>query len=283
MAEQRLLTGITPGLPNIAEGSGVTVATTVVFGEDGTLDGVEFLTTNTISGTYGVAAWQATADDTPAESGTGTLIGSKAAAPSGANTMQSVYFDVPVNVVAGVKYRLGLRTSEGRYAATGGYFNSAGLTAGDITAPQTGTDGYANGTFIESIAAYPTKTFNGNLYLVGPIYTTSADVPPEEHTSAGTARATAAASGTVTTSRAVAGSAVAVATATGSATTRRTLAGTASALASARATITPRHVAAGAARATATGGTYTAGGSPGPWLTARTRQRRIVTRTQVAR
>jgi hypothetical protein len=283
MAQQRLLTGLTPTSPNVVENIANTVATTVVFAEDGTLDGIEFLTTNTISGTYGVAAWQTTADDSPAETGTGTLLDAEAVTPVGTNTMQSVFFDPPIPVTAGVKYRLGLRTSEARYAATGGYFNSAGLTSGDITAPQTGTDGYANGTYIESATAYPVKTFNGNLYHVGPIYTPAGEVPPEEHTSTGTGRATADARATVATVRVSVGSATAGAGATASASTRRTSTGTLAATASASASITPCHVSTGTARATATGGNYTAGGSPGPWLTSRRRQGRIVSRTQVAR
>ena len=57
-------------------------------------------------------------------------------------------------------------------------FNSAGLTSGDITAPQTGTSPTAvgqvdNGSFIESVATYPNKTFNGNFYFIGPVFVAS--------------------------------------------------------------------------------------------------------------
>jgi hypothetical protein len=179
---QTLFVAETPTLPNINEGSPVTVSTTVVFAVDGTLDGFQIYAPATVSGTFSGAAWQITADDSPADTGTGTLIASVAMPSLTPSVWQQVMLAVPVAVTAGTPYRIGYRTSEGRYAATGGGFNSAGMTNGDISAPQTGTvlgiGTIANGTFIESVTLYPNKTFNGNKYFIGPVFTAGGATTP---------------------------------------------------------------------------------------------------------
>lgn len=193
---QTLFVAETPSLPNINEGSPVTVATTVVFAVDGTLDGFQVYPPATVSGTFSGAAWQITADDSPADTGTGTLIATAAMPALTPSTWQQVALAVPVAVTAGTAYRIGFRSSEGRYAATGGGFNAAGMTNGDISSPQTGTNvpsigTIANGTFIESATLYPTKTFNGNKYFIGPVFTPTVE-PAEGEAALGLGLAVAA-------------------------------------------------------------------------------------------
>lgn len=164
-----------PTSPNISEGVPVTVATTVVFAVNGTLDGIQVYGPSTISGVFSGAAWEVTADDSPAGSGTGTLIGT-VAMPTVVPGYQIFNFASPIPVTAGIAYRIGLRSSVGRYAADPGGFNAAGMVNGNISSPQTGTNvpsigTIANGTFIGSATAYPTNTFNGNKYYVGPVFT----------------------------------------------------------------------------------------------------------------
>lgn len=292
MVQQTLYTNQTFNVADAAEGGPVTVATTFVPAVDGTVDGVQIYGESNPVGTHTGVLYEVTADDTGADgssgSGTGTEMKVSGTLTIAASSWQTFMFDTPVPVVAGKAYRIGYRTSLGHYAAQAGGYNAAGITNGDLSAPKTGdpAGGFAvikNGTFIPSITLYPNRTFNGNMYPIGPVFTAAGVIPPEEHTSTGTARATADARATVTTTRVSTGTAPATAAATASVATRRVSTGTAPALASARASITPRHVSTGTARATATAGSYTAGGSPGPWLRTRAKQRRIVTRTQVAR
>jgi hypothetical protein len=168
-----LWTSQTPALPDINEAQPVTVALTMTFAVAGTVSGIRFYGPATVGGgTYQGVLYQITAADGPSSPGTGagTLLGSGtfgALTPGAWNTVAIT----PVAVTPGVAYRVGVRTSEGRYAATGGFFNASGLTNGNITAPQTGADPVGigqlfNGAFIESIASYPSKTFNGNAYFV---------------------------------------------------------------------------------------------------------------------
>jgi hypothetical protein len=172
-----LFTSETPSIANVSEAQNVTVATTFTVATNGNVTGGRFYApTTTGSGTFELALWQITADDSPAASGTGTLLASASFGTLTAGTWNSVAFSSAVAVTTGVAYRIGVRTSEGRYTATGAFFNSAGLTNGDLTGPQTGTDPAGigpldNGSFIESISAYPNKTFNGNCYFVDPSFT----------------------------------------------------------------------------------------------------------------
>ena len=181
MAQQTLFTNEVPTLGNISEGQPVTVATTVTFAVDGTLDGIQVYMPATVSGTFSGAAWEITADDDP--TGAGTLLDTVAMPTPTPSAWQTFMFVTPIPVVAGKAYRIGKRTTEGRYVATGGGFNGAGMTNGDISAPQTGGTAAGltpiyNGTFIESVSAYPNKTFNGNKYFVGPVF--SPTVVPAE-------------------------------------------------------------------------------------------------------
>lgn len=292
MAQQVLFTTQTFNVPDAAEGGPVTVATTVVPAVDGTFDGLQYFGESNPTGVHSGVVWEITADDTGADGssgpGAGTVLKTVAIPTVLASTWQTVMFDTPLPVVAGKAYRCGYRTSLGHYAAQAGGFNSAGIVNGDLSSPKTGdpVGGFSvikNGTFVPSITEYPARTFNGNMYPVGPIFTASGDIPPETHTSTGTASLAATASASSSTRRSVAAVAALDLTARAVAATRRSSAGTGTLAATARASVASRRPTTGTAALTVAAGQYTAGGSPGPWLTSRRRQGRIVTRTQVAR
>jgi hypothetical protein len=182
-----LFSSQTPTLTNVSEAVPVTVATTVYFTVSGTVTGGRFYAPTTIgAGTYSMALWQVTADDSPAGTGTGTLLASSnnfgAVTPGAWN---SIAFTSSAPVTTGVAYRIGLRTSEGRYTATGAGFSTAGITNGNIVAPQTGTNPAAvgiglldNGSFGSGLVNYPASTFNGNQYFVDVEFADAGDITP---------------------------------------------------------------------------------------------------------
>lgn len=271
MTQQVLYTDQTFNVADANEGIAVTVATTFVPAVDGTLDGVQIFGATNVAGTHEGVAWRITADDTGADvssgPGAGTLLDTVPLTGLLPAEWQLFMFDDPIPVLAGVAYRVGHRTSLGHYAARSGGYSAAGITNGDLSAPQTMTSAggfavIANGTFVPSGTAYPARTFNGGLYPIGPVFT--AGSPPEDHVSSGTAHAVAGATAAISTTR--------VST------------GIAHAGAAAAATVSPQKPTSGTARAVATASNYSAGGAPGPWLISRRRQpTRIVSRTQVAR
>jgi hypothetical protein len=178
-----LFTSQTPSLGNVSEGAPVTVATTVWFSGDGTVTGGRFYGPSTVgSGSFVLAMWQITADDSPAGTGTGTLLGTATFGTLTAGAWNSVSFSSPISVTANTAYRIGVRSSEGRYAATGGFFNSGSISNGGITASSTGANPTGigvldNGSYIENTTSYPNKTFNGNLYFVDVAYTAAPTAP----------------------------------------------------------------------------------------------------------
>jgi hypothetical protein len=200
----------TPGLPDVNESQNVTLGTAVQFGVAGTALGVQFLAPQNPSGTYEGVMWEATLDDNPAETGTGTVLANKTFGAITAAVMNSVTFDTPITIDTSKTYVFGIRTSAGRYAATGGYFATA-VVVGDITAvadqATTPLGTIANGRFIDgSITAYPNKTFGHNGYFAGPIFQPSGG-GPEVHTTTGTAAGGMAGTATVVTLRITAGTA----------------------------------------------------------------------------
>lgn len=178
---ETLYTTQTPALTDVSEGQNTTVATTVVFAAAGNVKGGRFYAPATVSGTFAIALWQITADDNPADTGTGTLLASATAGTVTAGAWNTVTFSSPVAVDTSHAYRIGLRTSAGRYTATGNFFGSA-LTNGNITAPadqaSVAIGTVANGTFIDaSVTAYPIHTFNKNGYFVDPVFDVASAAP----------------------------------------------------------------------------------------------------------
>jgi hypothetical protein len=178
-----LFTSQTPSSADNSDGTpGITSAVTVVFAEDGFVNGVRVFTTTTVGGTYTGGFWQVTASDP----GTGTSLASKVysgSTPAG-GTWLDIAFDDPVPVTAGVAYRAGVHNSEGRYVATLGFFGSP-LTNGDITAPaHNGTAGaftVSQGVFrIDASPGYPNSPGGGGTnYFADVDYTASVGITGE--------------------------------------------------------------------------------------------------------
>lgn len=310
-----LFEGATPGGAQFLDGSpGLKVCHTVNFegGDDevvGQITELWWYCGPNTGGTWTLLLWRATAAD-DGFGGAGAPLASKAFVGSpAANAWNKVVLDPPIDVKGGVnRYRHGVHNGQ-YYWAQNGFFNGHDEVNGPISALRSGDTSSGLGTIYQGTFAagadtstYPQQTGTQANYGVDITFEPSGGEPPEEHTTAGTASAsatatsaavkrgisagtgTAAATATaaVASTRVTSGTAAAAATATATTAGVRTSAGTASAAATARATISKRATTAGTASATATGGTYSAQGAPGPWLTKRNRDPRIVTRVQVA-
>lgn len=189
---ESLFTSQTPTLTNVSEAQTVTVGITVVFAVAGSVGAARFYAPTTLGGTFEAALWSVDTDDVPAVSGTGTLLGSATFGTLTSGAWNTVSFSSPIAVAANTAYRISVRTSQGRYTATGAFFNSAALTSGNVSAPQTGTNptgigNLDNGSFIESITTYPNKTFNGNAYFVDVVFDASGGSTPITIADAGSA------------------------------------------------------------------------------------------------
>lgn len=174
-----LFTGQTPTVTNADDGApGIATATSVTFAQSGTVTGVRFYATTTVSGTYTVQLYQPTAADdiSPA----GTLLASKVAggAPT-PGTWNTILFDTPVTVTTSTLYRAVLHSSAGRYVATLEFFGVP-LTNGDITAESngnnpTGLGTLRQGTFaISATPTYPSGAGNRTCYFVDVEFTAGA-------------------------------------------------------------------------------------------------------------
>lgn len=188
MALETLFTNQTPTLTNVSEGQNTTLGDTITFADGTPVVGVQFWAPDTPLGNYQGAVWEVTADDVPAESGTGTLIATTDVVAAGSLTPSSFNILMLTSVASFIPdpaktYVFGLRTSSGRYAATGAYWSGFSLTNNGMTGiadgTVTGIGTMNNGRFVDgSITLYPNKTFNSNGYFIGPVR--DATTPPSE-------------------------------------------------------------------------------------------------------
>lgn len=171
MVVQQLFDDATHPTSAFFENTPITPAMTVYFDVDGHITQAAFWGPSNIGGTYVMQVWQATTDDDPAGTGTGTSLDTTTDfdVPVADGIWNWATFDPPLPVTAGVPYRVGYVTDEGRYAALGAYFASAPATSGDIHAPQHGTNpiGFgllSNGVFFVGSGGYPNQSFNATWY-----------------------------------------------------------------------------------------------------------------------
>jgi len=188
------------GLGDLADLTKGTTATAITFATAGTVTHIRFYAPATIAGgtTFTGELWRADTDDSTS-SGTGTLLGSKAASGAGMTgaTWNTIAFDTPVSVSPGVVYRAAVHNTAGRYVAIVGFFSAADLVNGNITGIRSGTNPnppgigtIRNGTFFDNADAgtYPNKNFNQPSYLVDVVFEASSGTV----TGAGTSSATSA-------------------------------------------------------------------------------------------
>lgn len=196
---ESLFTTQLPTLTDVAEGVPVTVGTALRFAVAGKVSGFRVYAPLTVSGTFAGALWQITG------SSSGTLLGSATfgvLAP-GWNT---VLLGAPIDVDAVNPYKVGLRTSEGRYAATGAFW-STGFSNGNVIGIQDNAvvNGIiiSNGSFGSGLVNYPSSTFNSNGYWIDVLF--DATPTSESHPTTGTGAFGVSGFDSTTTKRTTAG------------------------------------------------------------------------------
>ncbi|MGC5019017.1 DUF4082 domain-containing protein [Micromonospora sp. DT47] len=174
MAES-LFTSQTPTGTNNSDGApGISTGTSLIFAVPGSVTGVRFFATTTVSGAYTAALYEVAIGDTT----TGTLLASKVMGGSPtAGAWNVVTFDSPVSVDTSHQYRAVIHSGAGRYVSTSSFFGSP-LVSGNITAPADGTNPLGvgtlrNGTFeVNASLAYPADFFSASCYFVDVVFDT---------------------------------------------------------------------------------------------------------------
>lgn len=181
-----LFTVQTPALPDQSDGTpGISTATTMQFAVSGSVTGIRFYATTTVGGTYTAELWLCTGADDVTPTGTLLQTTSVGAGSITAGTWNDIPFAGSQAVATNQLYRCVIHNNQGRYVATSGFFFAAGLTNGDITAYQSGTDpnppglgGMRNGNFVINAAAgnYPTQSSNSTCYFVDVLFTADSTI-----------------------------------------------------------------------------------------------------------
>jgi methionine-rich copper-binding protein CopC len=109
----------------------------------------------------------------------GTLLGSVTFLNETGSGWQQANFVTPIAVFAGQTYVISYYAPVGRYAVTGAYFGSSGVTNGPLTALATGVDG-GNGVYRYGTGGgFPNQTHNASNYWVDVVFSTlPSDVDP---------------------------------------------------------------------------------------------------------
>jgi hypothetical protein len=291
-----LFGGVAPAGAQFTDGSpGITVCTTFTFHEAGV--GVAGQVTEVwwycganTGGTWTALGWEVTHNDVGG-AGAGTLVANQAFVGTPTpNAWNKITLSSPVDIPADYnrRWRFGIHNPN-NYWANNNFYETHDETSAPITAYRdddtTSTLGkLSQGTFAlgATLTTYPAQTGLKANYGIDVTFF-AGGAPPEDHTSTGTALATATASATDSTVRVSSGTAAAGATASAAVSPLRPTTGTARATATAAASVTAAHTSAGTALAVATASNYTAGGTRGPRVVSRSSNRpRIVTRAQLA-
>lgn len=180
---ESLFTVQTPSGGNGSDGgaAGITTATGMSFAINGFVNAVRFFATTTVGAgeTYTAELWQATAPTT----GTRLGVATAGSASIVAGTWNVINFGSPIAVTLNTPYYTSINNdhNQGRYVATAGFFSAGGLTNGNITAWQDGTDPFGlgtmrNGTFKDNSAPnnFPNLTSGAACYFVDVVFDTGA-------------------------------------------------------------------------------------------------------------
>lgn len=169
---ESLFTGQTPTQNNAGPDGPITLATTMLFGVDGTITHGRFFAPVTVAGTYEAVVWEITGEDQASPSG--TILGTVTFGALTPNSWNTIAFATPIPVVSTKAYRIGVRSSVGRYTATPSTF-TAPIVNGNLTGVQNlflnvGKGSFLNGTFATDITSYPTQAFNAANYFVDVVF-----------------------------------------------------------------------------------------------------------------
>lgn len=173
---QSLFTVETPSGVNNSDGApGIAFAVSFMVAVAGTITGVRFFSTTTVSGTYTAGVWQVTNDDNPGP-GAGTLLGSDVLVGTpAAGAWVTIPLTTPVAVTPGTLYRAGVHSGAGRYVNSPAVFGSP-VVSGDLTAPANGSDPVLLGSLgqasftINAALAYPGTSGNGTNYFADVVF-----------------------------------------------------------------------------------------------------------------
>lgn len=185
MVAQNLFTSQTPA-GFFFEGQPTTLSTTFYVNATGKVCvGGRFYAHTTLSGgTYEIVLWDYTHEDLPDGTGAGTVLASAtfSGTPT-AGAWNSVTFSSPVALTQNHIYRIGIRSSVGRYGATGAFWASSSLTNGAIVGIQgssffSGQGTFYNGVYQTNITGYPNQTFNNTAYFVDPTVDDASSTTP---------------------------------------------------------------------------------------------------------
>lgn len=178
---ESLFTTQTPTNGNEDEGVAVNTSTTLFFAVAGNVTHGRFFAPTTVAGaTFTAQLYQVTSDDDPSDTGTGTLLASEEYVGVVGGAWNTVAFDTPVAVVVDTLYRIQVHASNGRFVFTANFFSAAGLTNGNISAPQSGTDPVGlgtvrNGTYKDGATAYANTVSGAPSFFVDVVFTEAAE------------------------------------------------------------------------------------------------------------
>jgi len=173
---ESLFTSQTPVVTNANDGGspGITTATTLMFGADGTVSGIRFYATTSVVGieTYTAELWSLSANDTGTRIADAAVLGTAITA----GTWNVINFASPVAVDTLRAYRAAINNTGGRYVATAGFFNAAPLVNGNITGIMDSTSPFGallfNGTFADASppSTIPQNNFGDASYFVDVVF-----------------------------------------------------------------------------------------------------------------
>ena len=168
-------TSQTPASPDVDNGAAITTGARFIVDSSQTISGIAFYAPATVSGTFTGGLYETTSDDSPSDSGTGTLLssGSLAAASVTPGAWNTIPLAAAQSVTTGHVYTCAVHSSSGRIVATGAGLASA-ISNGGVTLLANGTDpnppglgSMVNGVFKEGASlAYPVSAFNTSDYFI---------------------------------------------------------------------------------------------------------------------
>jgi hypothetical protein len=149
----------TPANANDYDGQTIEVGVKFRSSQSGTVTGIRFYKGSGNTGTHTGNLWTSA----------GTKLASALFINETASGWQEVRFTTPVAITANTTYVASYFSSSGRYAFTGAFFTTTGVTNGALTALRAGVDG-ANGVYKYGATGFPNQSFNSSNYWVDVLF-----------------------------------------------------------------------------------------------------------------